>query len=405
MWSHMRFAMTQKPIGRLTYGRPAIPYERYMEEQEIPIHWGLIGVRDVRELALGSWKRMGGNGAFLPLEGTGNVSHVYVVEIPPRGTLNPEKHMYEEMFLVIEGRGSTEVWSDDSGKNQLSFEWQAGSVFSIPLNSWHRLVNGSSSPALILVAGNAPPIMYLLDNQEAIFNNASHFADRWAATDYSQKELETDPVNLRTVYTGAIVPDAVEAEAPYDGQRGVGHCKFAMRMCGNKFGASVAEYPSGCYSKCHAHEAGPLIACLTGKGYSITWPDSAGIRPWENGRGDEVKVQEYVPGGIVSAAPGGARWYHGHFGLAKDKFRVLQIGGGGAGPNGYPNRVFGKPGDEFKSMNLDLKEGGNTIEYCDEDPVIRQMFKEALEREGGAFSMPEELYTSSDQMSTGLYKE
>ena len=53
--------------------------------------------------------------------------------------------MYEEMYYVVEGRGSVEVWRDGSNKKQ-SFEWQAGSVFSIPLNTWHRLVNAASSP-------------------------------------------------------------------------------------------------------------------------------------------------------------------------------------------------------------------------------------------------------------------
>jgi hypothetical protein len=27
------------------------------------------------------------------------------------------------------------------------------------------------------------------------------------------------------------------------------------------------------------------VVCLKGKGYSITWPTSIGIRPWENGKG------------------------------------------------------------------------------------------------------------------------
>jgi len=43
-------------------------------------------------------------------------------------------------------------------------------------------------------------------------------------------------------------------------------------------------------------------------------------------------------------------------------------------------------------LNLDVKEGGNTIEYRDEDPYIRQMFKAQLDKEGAAFNMPEEVY-------------
>ena len=34
---------------------------------------------------------------------------------------------------MLEGRGSTTVWND-AGKT-ISFEWQAGSIFAIPLNT------------------------------------------------------------------------------------------------------------------------------------------------------------------------------------------------------------------------------------------------------------------------------
>ena len=44
----------------------------------------------------------------------------------------------------MEGRGSTEVWLDGDSKRHV-FEWQQGSLFSIPMNAWHRIVNASSS--------------------------------------------------------------------------------------------------------------------------------------------------------------------------------------------------------------------------------------------------------------------
>jgi hypothetical protein len=43
-------------------------------------------------------------------------------------------------------------------------------------------------------------------------------------------------------------------------------------------------------------------------------------------------------------------------------------------------------------LNLDIKQGGNTIEYRDEDPQIRKMFLEQLAKEGADFNMPEEAY-------------
>ena len=32
---------------------------------------------------------------------------------------NVEQHIYEEIFLVVEGRGTTEVWLEDGGKKHI----------------------------------------------------------------------------------------------------------------------------------------------------------------------------------------------------------------------------------------------------------------------------------------------
>src|SRR5690242_314522 len=75
-----------------------------------------IGVRDTRELPLGTWKRLGGRGSFLHLRGIESLKGLYVVEVPAAGALNPERHMYDEFYLVIEARRSTEVWRDGDAR-------------------------------------------------------------------------------------------------------------------------------------------------------------------------------------------------------------------------------------------------------------------------------------------------
>jgi hypothetical protein len=129
-----------------------------------------------------------------------------------------------------------------------------------------------------------------------------------------------------------------------------------------------------------------VLLCLGGKGYTITWPGEAGTTPWADGKGELVQRQDYKPGGIVSAAPGDAGWFHGHFGASKEPLRVLAFLGG------YPRRVKGVPGVDWWGLNLDIKQGGHTIEYRDEDPHIRKMFQEQLAKEGAAFNMPDEAY-------------
>src|SRR5487761_1325031 len=187
----------QEPTGETLaglqkYRAPETPYDRYMQEQEIPLYGG-IGLYDVRDLTLAPWKRMGGRGAFIQLDGTRGIWGMYLVEVPSAGVLNAERHMYEEVFYVVEGRGSTEVWREGSSRKQ-QFEWQAGSLFAVPINTWHRLVNATSSPALVLVGTTAPPAMNLYDNDRFIFDNPFEFTDRYnEADDYFRPKDELTP--------------------------------------------------------------------------------------------------------------------------------------------------------------------------------------------------------------------
>jgi len=381
-----------KAIGRFRWGRPHTPYESFIEDEGVPIVRGL-GVYDVRDMDLGPWKRTGGSGAYLELDGLGNRNGLYVIEIPPGGALEPEKHMYEEMYFVVEGRGSTEVWREGQPEKKQMFEWQKSSLFSPPLNSWHRLVNASSRPARLIAGTNAPPIMAMYKSLDFIFNNPFTFDDRYPDDENYFKpaeELSIRPENGRHINLGNLIPETMNCELPLENHRGAGHRNFAYRLAGNSYIGFVAQYPPGRYSKAHFHPGGPALICLRGKGYLITWPKEAGVRPWEAGNEHLVQRQDYGECGIVSAAPGNGDWYHAHFGVSKNPFRVLALLGG------YPRNIVGAPGDQI-SYNLDQNLGGNSIEYRDEDPQIRKDYIEALKKEGADFQMPESLYDPENE--------
>jgi len=79
---------------------------------------------------------------------------------------------------VLSGNGSTQVWQD--GGQPLSFEWQAGSFFAIPLNAHHQLFNGSGThPARLMAATTAPEALNQYHNLEFVFNNPFVFKDRF----------------------------------------------------------------------------------------------------------------------------------------------------------------------------------------------------------------------------------
>src|SRR5262249_26500382 len=120
------------------------------------------------------------------LHGTEGKWGCYVIEVPGAGAINPEKHLYEEIFFVVEGRGTTEVWLDNDSKRHV-FEWQKGSLFSIPVNAWHRLVNASSAPALLLSGTPAPNVGIFLNNVGVVFKNRYHFRDLFWGADVFYK--------------------------------------------------------------------------------------------------------------------------------------------------------------------------------------------------------------------------
>ncbi|HEX9444493.1 MAG TPA: cupin domain-containing protein [Candidatus Binatia bacterium] len=370
--------------------RPKTPYDLFMEAEGIPVYRE-IGVRRVQDLPRLPWKRTGGKGTYIQLLGTEGLWGCYVVEVPGAGALNPEKHLYEEIYLVVEGRGTTEVWSEGNGGKKLTFEWQRGSLFSIPLNATHRIVNATSSPALLLAGTTAPNMMNLMSNPEFIFNCPYAFKDRFDPTDdyYKYKEeVEPDPLRGLAMRQTNIIPDVINCELPLDNRRSPGYRRIEPHMTGNNFYLWIGQHENGRYSKAHAHGSAAVLVCLTGKGYTYTWPANLGQQPWANGKGDEVRRQDYEPVGLVSAAPMGGNWFHAHFGTSREPLRLSAW----FGPNA-PGRERGRPGEKHNDYGaIDIKDGGTAIPYYDEDPYLRKEYVETLKNEGVASRMDDALY-------------
>src|SRR5919199_4272520 len=187
------------PAGYHVYKRSRSPYGRFIEQEGIPIYRG-IGVYDTRDLPLGNWERLGARGTYLYLEGCEDVKGMFVLEVPGAGATRPEKHMYDEFFLVVEGRGTTEVWQDSNPSNKQVFEWQPGTLFMAPINAQHRFVNATSSPALLVASNNAPPVMNIYQSHRYVFENPYEFAERFDLGEDFFKvntELEMEPVRGR----------------------------------------------------------------------------------------------------------------------------------------------------------------------------------------------------------------
>jgi quercetin dioxygenase-like cupin family protein len=372
------------------FKRPQMPYDRYMEAEGVPVFRG-IGVQRVQDLPMAPWKRLGGRGSYIQLYGTEGLWGMYVVEVPGAGALNVEKHLYEKIVLAVEGRGSTEVWRDGQTKPHV-FEWQKGSLFTIPLNANHRFVNAASSPALLLCGTSAPNVMNLIDNTEFIFGCPYNFSERFSgAEDFFKPndDVEPDPVRGLAMRRTNLIPDIIHTELPLDNRRSPGYRRVEPLMAGNRFYLFIGQHETGRYSKAHKHHSTAVLICVQGKGYTYTWPETLGPTPWNDGHADKVLRQDYEPVGIVSAAPMSGDWYHQHFGISKGGLRLAAW----HGPNNHPALKAGRPGEAMRDVwAIDVNKGGNAIPYHMEDPFIRKEYEATMAREGAVSRMEPKLY-------------
>jgi mannose-6-phosphate isomerase-like protein (cupin superfamily) len=379
-----------KRAGFGKFGQPKTDYDKFMESEGVPVFRG-IGVRTVKELPLADWPRLGGRGSYIQLSGTEGKWGFYVVEVPAAGALNVEKHLYEKVVFVVEGRGTTEVWLEEGGKKH-TFEWQKGSMFSIPVNAYHRIVNASAQPATLMAGTTAPNLINLIGDVDFIFNCPYKFTNRFSESDDFYKpndDVEPDPIRGLAMRRTNFIPDVVNADLLLDNRRSPGYRRVEPHMTGNKFYIKIGEHETGRYAKAHAHTSATVLMCVKGKGYTYTWPERLGVTPWADGKAEQVERVDYEPFGMVSAAPGGAHWYHQHFNSSKEPFRLIMWNG----PN-HPSLVTGLPpgAKQIDYTGMDIPEGGTSIPYWMEDPFLREEFERCLEQEGGKSHMEPSLY-------------
>ena len=393
--SHWHEPTANKKAGLGKFARPPSLYDQFMESEGIPVFRD-IGISKVQNLPMVPWKRLGGKGHYVQLHGTEGKWGTYVVEVPGAGALNVERHMYEKLCLVVEGRGTTEVWLEGDKKRHV-FEWQRGSIFSIPLNAYHRVVNATSSPALILCGTTAPNVINTLNSVDAVFNNPYVFRDRFSGADdfYKYKdEVEPDPVRGLAMRRTNLIPDAIHCDLPLDNRRSPGYRRIEPFMTDNTFYYWIGQHENGRYSKAHFHGSAAVLICLTGKGYTYTWPTTLGPRPWQDGKADQVMRVDYEPIGMVSAAPMSGDWFHQHFGVSKDPLRLIVF----VGPNNGLSRKPRVPGAPRKDIgSIDIRSGGNAIPHDEEDPFIRKEYEATLAANGSVSRMDPELYIPGNE--------
>jgi gentisate 1,2-dioxygenase len=344
------------------------PYLDFAKSEGIPIVEGFSV--DCLKLELEPWERLGGRGAYVHLAGRGDYVNCYVVEIESGGELNVERHLHDKLIHVLQGHGATVVELPDGTRE--TFEWGPGSLFGIPLNCQHQHFNGGSEPVRFAAVTNLPIVLNLFHNEKFIFNNPYAFDERSGQERYFKGEGEFRKVRPgRHQWETNFVADLTSFELPEWKARGAGGKNIQFVLADSTMHAHISEYPEGTYKKAHRHDAGIHIFCVTGEGYSLLW---------DEGQDPTGTIRVDWKPGMLYAPPDDL--FHQHFNLFSKPSRYLALGFGGVR---YP--VVSSMRKVYEGMDKSVKEGGNQIEYEDEDPKIKQLFMEELAKRGIPFRM------------------
>jgi len=350
------------------------PYSEFLRAEGIPVVRG-FAIDDLKTLELEPWARKGGRGVYVNLEGTGGTNDAYVCEIPPGGSLNPERHLFEEMIYVVDGNGATSVWYEAEHKR--SFEWHTGSLFAIPLNARFQHFNTSGRrPARFLAVTNAPVIFNLFHNERFVFDCDFVFDDRFAGEEqYFDGKGEIYQANWgrRNTLVTNFVPDTHGLELYEWRARGAGGRNVMIELAHNTMAAHISEFPVGTYKKAHRHGPGAHVIILSGQGYSLLWP-----------QGKDITRVDWQPGSVV-VPPN--QWFHQHFNSGATPARYLALRWGSQRYD-TGGAFTSDEGDIGRSgADVSVKEGGWQIEYADEDPAIHATFEAELASAGAQCRM------------------
>jgi hypothetical protein len=210
--------------------------------------------------------------------------------------------------------------------------------------------------------------MNILHNLDFIFNNPFQFKDRFAGQrDYFSAEgkLFKTPDWGQKIWETNFIPDILKLDLIIWKERGVGK-SMAFELSENSVAAHISEFPVGTYKKAPRHEAGAHVQIVSGEGYTLMWEQGTPIQRYDWKVGSLIVPPEM--------------WWHAHFNVGREPAKYLAM-------HGRESRKYKKGIKEWK-IDKDFKEGGDQIEYEDEDPMIREMFEKELAKRGVSCQMP-----------------
>lgn len=347
------------------------PYLEWCEAEGLPV------IEDfcvhMPDVATANWPRLGDScrGAFVHLKGRGDFISIFLKELQPSAATKWQKHLYEEVFYVVEGHGSCTVESTSGGQH--TFEIGPHSLFSLPLNAPYRLFNTSGRDRLLIASTNNFCMMLnVLRKESFIFDNPVKFAEREGPIGYLQGEGTFVPTHRgREMWETNFIPDLSSLELRKWNSRGAGSANLLFMLADGTMHAHISEMSVGTYKKAHRHGPDFHVCIVSGHGYSLFWYE---------GEEDFTRF-EWKPGSVFAPTN---MIFHQHF-------------NGGAVPVRYLATAFGSSRYPFSGekrrikmgVDVNVKDGGSQIEYEDQNPKIHEIFLAELAKSGAKCRMGE----------------
>ncbi len=329
-------------------------YEEWLAREGVPVVSGLAV--DLMTVKTAPWRRLGANAAFVHLDARGDFCSLILCEIPAGGATERQRHVYEEVFYVLDGTGST-VLELPSGERR-SFEWGRGSLFALPVNMPYRLFNASGErPARLASVSDLPLVMKLYRSERFVFDNPIDFAERLGSEGFLRGEGTFIPTREhRHMWETNFVPDLLSFDQlRVSNARGAGSTNIMFVLADGTLHAHCSEIPVAKYKKAHVHGDGYHIFQISGEGYSLYW-----------NKGGPYQRVDWTYGMLHSPPLG---MWHQHFNVSATPARYLAIA---MGSMRYPflNEKKATIARDY-AVKSDIQ-----IEYEDEDPSIRALFEE-----------------------------
>jgi mannose-6-phosphate isomerase-like protein (cupin superfamily) len=357
-------------------------YLEWIARQGVPIVEGIAV--DLHAIETAPWPRLGANAraAFVQLRGRGDFVGLQVIDIPPGSATDWARHLFDEVFYVLSGHGSTII---DAGNGQHhSFEWGPRALFAPPLNSPYRLFNVSGTETLRLVcASDLPFLLNVFRNETFLFDNPFAFPERLGRKGYFAGEGDFVPIKPgKHMWETNFVPDLGALSLPEWEARGAGSRNVKIILSDSSMHAHSSEMPVGSYKKGHRHGPGAHVFAVTGSGYTLMWHEGE----------TEFERHEWRHG-FVFAPPDGM--FHQHFNTGPQRARYLAIS---MGSNRYP--VLTHKLKIKLAPDAAVQEGGSQINYEDQDPRIHAIWLSEVGKSGVPSRMGK--YFDEDRIREGL---